>query len=67
MNEEYLQILPAPEETTWVPPVRLVANLWKRIKTLNARVVDLEVELSWYRASFGHVSDQEIKTIISNL
>jgi hypothetical protein len=67
MNEKYLQVLPASEETSWISPVHLVADLSKRIKTLNAHVADLEAELSWYRSSFGDVSDQEIKTIISNL
>jgi hypothetical protein len=67
MNEKYLQPLPAPEETTWISPVQLLADLSKRIETLNTRVADLEAELSWYRASFGDVSDQEIKSIISNL
>ena len=67
MNEKYLQILPAPEETTWISPQQLVADLSKRIETLNKRIADLEAELSWYRTSFGDVSDQEIKSIISNL
>jgi hypothetical protein len=66
MNEKYLQVLPAPEETSWISPVHLVVDLSKRIETLNARVADLEAELSWYRSSFGDV-DEEIKTIISNL
>jgi hypothetical protein len=67
MNEKYVQVLPVPEETSWSSPAHLVVDLSKRIETLNARVVDLEAELSWYRTSFGDVSDQEIKTIISNL
>ena len=67
MNETYLPVLPAPEETSWISPVHLVADLSKRIETLNARVAELEAELSWYRTSFGDVSDEEIKTIISNL
>lgn len=67
MTEQYLHILPAPEETSWTSPVAIVTDLSKRIEILNARIADLETEVAWYRASFGHVSDQEIQTIISNL
>jgi hypothetical protein len=67
MNEQYLNILPAPEETSWISPVAIVTDLSQRIDILNARIADLEAELAWYRASFGHISDQEIQTIISNL
>jgi hypothetical protein len=67
MSEQYLNILPAPEETSWISPVAIVTDLSQRIEILNARIADLEAELAWYRASFGHISDQEIQTIISNL
>lgn len=67
MTEQQLHILPAPEETSWISPVAIVTDLSQRIEMLNARIADLEAELAWYRASFGHVSDQEIQSIISNL
>ncbi len=67
MTEQYLRIVPASEETSWISPVAIVTDLSKRIEILNARIADLETEVAWYRASFGHVSDQEIQTIISNL
>jgi hypothetical protein len=67
MTEQYLHILPAPEETSWISPVAIVTDLSKRIEILNARIADLETEVAYYRASFGNVSDQEIQTIISNL
>jgi hypothetical protein len=67
MTEQYLHIVPAPEETSWISPIAIVTDLSKRIELLNARIADLETELACYRASFGHVSDQEIQTIISNL
>ena len=67
MNEQYLHILPAPEETSRISPVAIVTELSQRIEILNARIAHLETEVAWYRASFGHISDQEIKTIISNL
>jgi hypothetical protein len=67
MTEQYLHILPAPEETSWISPVAIVTDLSKRIEVLNSRIADLEADLACYRASFGHVSDHEIQTIISNL
>lgn len=67
MTEKYLHVLPAPEETSWVSPAVIVTDLSKRIEKLNARIADLETEVACYRASFGHVCDQEIQTIISNL
>jgi hypothetical protein len=67
MNEQYLHILPAPEETSWISPVAIVSDLSKRIEILNARIADLETEVAYYRVSFGHVGDQEIQTILSNL
>jgi hypothetical protein len=43
------------------------ADLAGRTEALKIRVVELEAELAWYRSSFGHVTDGEIQTIISNL
>jgi hypothetical protein len=42
-------------------------DLATRTEALKIRVVELEAELAWYRSSFGHVTDGEIQTIISNL
>jgi hypothetical protein len=71
MTEKSLQILPAPEETSWIPrdmiPRYTAADLEERTKALRTRVAELEAELAWYRSSFGHIADGEIQTIISNL
>jgi hypothetical protein len=71
MIEEYPQILPAPEETSWISsdmiPRYTAADLAKRTEALSARIVELEAELAWYRSASGHISDGEIQTIISNL
>jgi hypothetical protein len=71
MTEKYPQILPAPEETSWISrdmiPRFTAADLATRTEALKIRVVELEAELAWYRSSFGHVTDGEIQTIISNL
>jgi hypothetical protein len=71
MTEQYLQILPTPE-TTWssppdVTPRFTAVDLAKRTQALTARIAELEAELVWYRSSFGHIDDQEIQRIISNL
>ena len=71
MTNEYLQILPAPE-AGWssapdFTPRFTAADLAKRTEALTARIADLEVELAWYRSSFGRIDDQEIQRIISNL
>jgi hypothetical protein len=65
MTEKYPQILPAPEETSWISPD--TADITKRTEALRNRVAELEAELAWYRSSFGRVTDREIQTIISNL
>lgn len=71
MAEKYPQILPAPDETSWIStdmiPRYTAADLDKRTEALRTRVAELEAELAWYRSSFGHVADGEIQTIISNL
>jgi hypothetical protein len=71
MTEKLLQILPAPDETSWIPrdmiPRYTAADLAARTEALRTRVAELEVELAWYRSSFGHITDGEIQTIISNL
>jgi hypothetical protein len=71
MIDKYPQILPAPEETSWISqdmiPRFTALDLATRTEALKIRVVELEAELAWYRSSFGHVTDGEIQTIISNL
>ena len=71
MTEKFLQILPAPEETSWIShdtiPRYTGGDLAERTEALRTRVAELEVELAWYRSSFGHATDGEIQTIISNL
>jgi hypothetical protein len=71
MSEKFLQILPAPEETAWISremiPRYTAADLAERTELLKNRVAELEAELAWYRSSFGHITDGEIQTIISNL
>jgi hypothetical protein len=71
MTDKFLQILPAPEETIWISgdmiPRYTAADLAERTEALRIRVAELEAELAWYRSSFGHVTDGEIQTIISNL
>jgi hypothetical protein len=71
MTKEYLQILPTPE-TTWstaedMTPRFTAADLAQRTEALTALIADLEAELAWYRSSFGHINDREIRRIISNL
>ena len=71
MSEKFLQILPAPEETSWISrdmiPRYTAADLADHTEALRTRVAELEAELAWYRSSFGHAMDGEIQTIISNL
>ena len=71
MTEKYPQILPDPEETSWISsemvPRYTAADIAKRTEALRTRVAELEAELTWYRASFGHATDGEIQTIINNL
>jgi len=71
MTEKFPQILPAPEETSWISqeniPRFTAADLTKRTEALKIRIAELEAELAWYRSSFGHITDGEIQTIISNL
>jgi hypothetical protein len=71
MTEEFLQILQAPEETGWIPrdmiPRYSAVDLAERTEALRTRVAELETELAWYRSTFGHTTDGEIQTIISNL
>ena len=71
MTEKFLQILPAPEETSWIPhdmiPGYTAVDLAERTEALRTRVAELETELAWYRSSVGPVTDGEIQTIISNL
>ena len=71
MTEKFLQILPAPEETSWISqdmiPRYTAADLAERTETLRTRVAELEAELAWYRSSFGYIADGEIQSIISNL
>jgi hypothetical protein len=71
MTEKYLQILPAPDETSWISqdmiPRFTAADLARRTEALKIRIAELEAELAWYRSSFGHITDGEIQTIISNL
>jgi hypothetical protein len=71
MTEKFLQILPAPDETSWIShnmlPRYTADDLAERTEALRIRVAELEAELAWYRSSFGRVTDGEIQTIISNL
>jgi hypothetical protein len=71
MTDKFLQILPAPEETSWIPrdmiPRYTAADLAERTEALRTRVAELEAELACYHSSFGHVTDGEIQAIISNL
>jgi hypothetical protein len=72
MTEKYPQILLAPDEASRgaLPdqtPRFTAADVVKRTEALRARIAELEAELAWYRSAFGHVSDGEIQTIISNL
>jgi len=48
-------------------PRYTAGDLAERTEDLRIRVAELEAELAWYRSSFGHVTDGEIQTIISNL
>ncbi|HEX6567159.1 MAG TPA: hypothetical protein VF020_22910 [Chthoniobacterales bacterium] len=71
MTEKFLQILPAPDETSWTShgmiPCYTAGDLAERTEALRVRVAELEAELAWYRSSFGRITDGEIQTIISNL
>jgi hypothetical protein len=72
MTKKYPQILLAPDEPGWgalqdLTPRFTAADVAKRTESLRARIAELEAELAWYRSSFGHISDGEIQTIISNL
>jgi len=71
MTDKFLQILPSPDETGWIPremiPRYTAADLAERTEALRTRVAELEAELAWYRSTFGHATDGEIQTIISNL
>jgi hypothetical protein len=72
MTQKYPQILLAPDEAGWgalpdLTPRFTAADVAKRTEALRARIAELEAELAWYRSSFGHISDGEIQTIISNL
>jgi hypothetical protein len=71
MPDKYPQILPAPDETSWIPkdmiPRFTAADLARQTEALRGRIAELEIELAWYRCSFGQVADGEIQTIISNL
>jgi hypothetical protein len=71
MTDKYTQILPAPEETSWISqdmiPRFTAADLASRTEALRIHVAALETELAWYRSSFGQVADGEIQTIINNL
>jgi hypothetical protein len=71
MTEKYPQMLPDPDETSWISsdmvPRYTAADIAKRTEALRTRVAELEAELAWYRASLGHTTDGEIQTIISNL
>jgi hypothetical protein len=71
MTEKFFQILPAPDETSWISHDMMsrytTGDLAERTEALRIRVAELEAELAWYRSSFGHVTDGEIQTIISNL
>jgi hypothetical protein len=71
MAEKDPQILPAPDETSWISremiPRFTVTDLAKRTEALTTRIAELEAELAWYRSSFGHTTDGEIQTIVSNL
>ncbi|MBV8215743.1 MAG: hypothetical protein JOZ08_21210 [Verrucomicrobia bacterium] len=71
MTEKYPQILPAPEETSWLSsdmiPRYTAADLVERTEALRTRIAELEAELAWYRSTFGHGTDGEIQTIINNL
>jgi hypothetical protein len=71
MTEKFLQILPAPDETSWIShdmiPHYTAGDLGERTEALRVRVAELEAELAWYRSSFGRIIDREIQTIISNL
>jgi hypothetical protein len=71
MTNKYPQILPGPDETSWITqdmiPRFTAADLARQTETLRARIAELEAELAWYRSSFGRITDGEIQTIISNL
>ena len=71
MTEKFLQILSAPDETSWIShdmiPRYTAGDLAERTEALRIRVAELEAELACYRSSFGPVTDGEIQTIISNL
>jgi hypothetical protein len=71
MTEKNPQILPDPDETSWISsdliPRYTAADIAERTEVLRTRVAELEAELAWYRASFGPTTDGEIQTIISNL
>jgi hypothetical protein len=71
MTDKYLQILPGPDETSWITPDMIprftAADLARQTEALRARIAELEAELVCYRSSFGHITDGEIQTIISNL
>jgi len=71
MIEKYPQILPSPDDTSWISkdmiPRFTTADLARHTEALRTRVAELEAELAWYRSSFGHITDGEIQTIISNL
>jgi hypothetical protein len=72
MTEKYPQILPAPDEANWsafhdLIPRFTAGDVAKRTEALRTRIAELEAELAWYRSVFGHISDGEIQTIISNL
>ncbi|MFY9984732.1 MAG: hypothetical protein WAK31_08225 [Chthoniobacterales bacterium] len=72
MTEKYPQILPAPDEANWsafhdLIPRFTAADVARRTEALRTRIAELEAELTWHRSVFGHISDGEIQTIISNL
>jgi hypothetical protein len=71
MTDNYPQILPVPDVTSWIPqeiiPRFTASDLAERTEALKMRIAELETELAWYRSTFGHITDGEIQTIISNL